>query len=316
MDGSSRIARLIGYDGGMKLQFSTRSIRLKRRWLQFSLRSLFIACTVIAIACGTFIQHIRTQRQAVGEIRSLGGSVGYEANWLGHLLPGSIRQRLGEDACGSVVLVNLQYRTIDRRIVTLTGDELDRVVRAISRLPHVSRLWLQLLDLDDDDLARFAPLRNIEELYINDPSNFKLKGTKLECFAGWTQLRSLDITSGLNETLDLEPLASLPNLTRLGIGPGMLNEKAFKDIAKIKSLQTLGLFQCAFDGEYVRHLQRLRNLGTLALHNTGLASWYESNGAPIFRGSNGLDGLVALGSSKRLNEILPNVQISEMYISD
>ena len=48
-----------------------------RRWLQFSLRSLLIACTLIAIVCGTFMQRIRTQQQAVGEIRNLGGQVTY-----------------------------------------------------------------------------------------------------------------------------------------------------------------------------------------------------------------------------------------------
>jgi hypothetical protein len=327
----------------MELQFSTPSIRPKRRWLQFSLRSLFIACTVIAIACGTFIQHIRTQRQAVGEIRSLGGYVSYEANWLGHLLPESIEQRLGEDAWGNVVLVDLRYRTIDRRMVTPTGEELDRVVRAISRLPDVSKLSLHTLALDDDDLAKFAPLRNIEELYINELFHVGLKGTKLECFAGWTQLRSLDIVSRLDETLSLEPLARLPNLSRLGIGPGMLNEKDFKDIAKIKSLQMLSLFECNFDGECLRHLQGLPNLGTLALHNTCPAKSYDSytvvesgnlqpNGKPRFRfersselpgrgpglsiGSSGTEPFPTERYRAWLKEILPNVQISEMETSN
>jgi len=321
----------------------------KRRWWQFSLRSLLIACALIAIACGTFVGRIRTQRQAVGEIRQLGGQVTYEANWLGRVLPESIQKRLGEDACGNVVSVELQYRTIDRRMVTLKGGELDKAVDVISRLPHVSRLSLHTLDLSDDDLGRLAPLRNrIEELYINELFHFKLKGSKLECFAGWTQLRSLEVLSEVNESLNLEPLASLPNLARLGIGGGTLNEKAFKDIAKLKSLQTLYLFQCGFDGECLRHLQKSPNLGTLTLHNICPATWYESytmdefgkyrpKGKPSFRfergprygrWTGGLDAAEAssdgLGQPEPfpleryrawLKEILPNVQIHEFQSS-
>jgi hypothetical protein len=224
-------------------------------------------------------------------------------------------------------------------MVTPTSDELDNVVAAISHLPHVSRLSLHTLGLNDDDLARFAPLRSIEEVYINELFHSKLKGTKLECFAGWTQLRDLTMLSGLNESLDLVPLASLPKLTRLGIGNGALSEKAFQDIAKIKSLQTLYLFQCTFDGEFLRHLQRLPNLGTLTLHNTCPASGYESytlddfgkyrpNGNPRFQygGSNGLDGNPTIGPggpepfpSERyrawLKEVLPNVRIDEWQSS-
>ena len=98
----------------------------------------------------------------------------------------------------------------------------------------------------------------------------------------------------MNETLNLQPLVLLPDLTNLSIGTGTLNEKAFVDISKIDSLQTLHLFSCRFDGEHLQHLQQLPHLDTLSLHNIHPEAAYESyimgesgnlqpNGTPGFR---------------------------------
>jgi hypothetical protein len=313
----------------------SRPPKPKRRWLQFSIRSLLIVTALFAFIVGTFTHRVRTQQQAVDEIRKLGGSVTYEANWLGHVLPESIGKRLGEDVCANVVSVQLLYRIVNRRMVTPTGVELERVIDAISRLPHVTRLEMHTLNLQDDDMAKLAPLRNrIEDLAINELFHGDLRGNKLEHLAGWTQLRSLQIlSSGLNETLNLQPLASLPNLTHLSIGTGTLNETAFADVSKIDSLQTLRLFSCHFDGDHLQHLRELPNLDTLSLQNIHAETEYASytigesghrqpNGKPTFRFEPSYDDW--LGQPKTfpadryqqwLKEVLPNVQVSEWFSS-
>jgi hypothetical protein len=143
-------------------------------------------------------------------------------------------------------------------MVTPTNDQLEKAVDALSRLPHVSRLSLHTLCLSDDDLATLTPLRNtIESLSINELFHGNLRGDRLDSLADWNKLRSLSILStGLSETLNLEPLASLPNLTYLSIGTATLNEKAFTGMSKMDSLQTLELFGCRFNGEYLPRLWR------------------------------------------------------------
>lgn len=311
----------------------------KRRWLQFSIRSLLIATALFAFILGTFMHRARTQEEAVAEIRKLGGRVTYESNWLGHVLPESIEKHLGEDVCANVVSVNLSYQTANRRRVKPADGELEQFIGATSRLPHVTRLDMYTFNLQDD-MAKLAPLRNIieelfiKELFIDELLNGDLGGNSLEHLDGWTQLRSLRILStGRNATLNVQPLASLPNLTDLSIGAGTLNETAFADLSTIDSLRTLCLNACRFDGEHLRHLRQLPNLDTLLLLNTHAEAEYDSyiidesgnrqpKGQPTFRFKRSGDAWPSQPKTfpagryqQWLKAILPNVQVSEMFMN-
>ncbi|MCH8047645.1 MAG: hypothetical protein IID44_28460 [Planctomycetes bacterium] len=50
----------------------------KRRWYQFSLRTLLVVSVAIAAALGYFSDRVRTQRAAVAAIREAGGDVIYD----------------------------------------------------------------------------------------------------------------------------------------------------------------------------------------------------------------------------------------------
>ena len=53
----------------------------KRRWLQFSLRTLLVFVTLSAVACSWFVvkmQQVRRQREAVKAIMEAGGWVWYD----------------------------------------------------------------------------------------------------------------------------------------------------------------------------------------------------------------------------------------------
>jgi len=250
----------------------------RRRRLRFSLRSLLIVCTLFSLLLGVFMHRVRTQKQAVAEICKLYGRVAYKTNWLGHMLPESVKNHLDKNFCENVVSVSLSWKTVYRRRVTPTDAELEQIVDAIARLPHATKLRIQKLCLQDNDLARLALLRHkIEELTINEFYPGDLKGNQLEGLGRWTQLRSLTLQLGnLNETFDLQSLASLPNLTYLSIGQDTLDENVFLAISKMDSLQTLSLSDCCFSGEHLRHLQQLPKLSQLTLHNIYAETKYES----------------------------------------
>src|SRR5437867_11243655 len=68
----------------------------KLRWYQFSLRSMFIVVTLLAIPCGWYgmkMQQVKRQREVVAAIVKLGGRV----EWLEPSGPRWMRWLLGDD---------------------------------------------------------------------------------------------------------------------------------------------------------------------------------------------------------------------------
>lgn len=278
------------------------SKKASRRWLQFSIRSLLIIPVIITIIAGGFFNRVRTQRRAVNTITELGGRVTYEDTLFGRMLPKSLRETVDIHATAKVVSAELQYRTVDRHMTTPSKEELASFVGAVKRLPYVKHLSTHTLNLKDDDLAIFAPLKNqVEELTINEYYHYDFRGTRLELLDGWNQLRRLSIyssfhsgtdpihSSGIDLNLDLSPLSKLPNLESLTIGGGTLSDQVFEDITQIRRLNRLSLNSCRFDGKGFAVLARLSHLEHIDLHNThpeaNFGAWsYREDGSKYFLG--------------------------------
>ena len=88
----------------------------RRRWLSYSLRTLFIAMTVIGVGLGWKFERVRKQRRAVAAIKEVGGSVwyDYELDAAGNTIPNatppgpaSFRKLVGDDFFANVVRVHL-----------------------------------------------------------------------------------------------------------------------------------------------------------------------------------------------------------------
>lgn len=63
---------------GGRLQPADSRVPRRRRWLQFSLRTLFVLTTGLAIWLGFVVKGVREQREAVKAIEALGGVVQYD----------------------------------------------------------------------------------------------------------------------------------------------------------------------------------------------------------------------------------------------
>jgi len=89
---------------------TTTPSKLRRRWFQFSLRTLFVLVTVLCVWLAVTANRARNQREAVAAIEELGGSVRYEyQNSFGQEPPGPkwLRELVGEEYFVSVVDVFL-----------------------------------------------------------------------------------------------------------------------------------------------------------------------------------------------------------------
>ena len=60
---------------------TTNQSKPRRRWFQFSLRTLFVLVTLFCIWLALTVNAARKQREAVAAIEALGGRVFYEYEW-------------------------------------------------------------------------------------------------------------------------------------------------------------------------------------------------------------------------------------------
>ncbi|MEX2561424.1 MAG: hypothetical protein WD403_15985, partial [Pirellulales bacterium] len=153
-----------------------RPARLRRRWLQFSLRWLLVIVTLSGIGLGLVVRRAERQRKAVAEVRATGGTVSYtfvrgdSQDWLCRLL--------GVDYFAEVTRATLADSATDATVAHLSGltslGDLSlhgtRVTDA--GLAHVSGLTgLQVLDLggtrvSNAGLAHLSGLTGLQVLYL------------------------------------------------------------------------------------------------------------------------------------------------------
>jgi hypothetical protein len=137
----------------------------KRRWFQFSLRTLLVFTVVCAIGSAWVARKMEQKRdelKTVEDIVESGGQVFYDYQILkGGEPPGPdwLRKLLGENFFSEVVGVNLDYAHVKINDVWLLK---------VKRLPRLQ--WLSLVDTDVTDvgLANLKGMTRLEKLYLGN----------------------------------------------------------------------------------------------------------------------------------------------------
>jgi Leucine Rich repeat len=179
----------------------------KRRWFQFSLRTLMIFTVVCAVSAGWLgkrIEQKRNERVAVEAIVRLGGRVAYDyerdsakphgPEWLRGLLGEDFFTRIvGVDLCGCATLtdaglVNVKGMTELQTLnlfFTTTGDAGVENVRGLSLLQSLD---LSETQVTDAGLERLEGLTRLEELRLGKTN---ITDARLVHLKGLGQLRTL-----------------------------------------------------------------------------------------------------------------------------
>jgi hypothetical protein len=124
-----------------------RPVPTRRRWYQFSLRTLAIAVVVISVALGLFavrLQRARKQAAAVARIQKAGGSVNHDfevkrdtdGSWLAvegasSPIPAALLRWLGRDFFHDVLVADL----LD--VSEPSAADVRGAVRAVADLPRL-----------------------------------------------------------------------------------------------------------------------------------------------------------------------------------
>jgi hypothetical protein len=129
----------------------------RRRWLRYSLRSLLLVTTALAVALGVWVGRAQRQRRALERVEALGGSYAYVPragspdwrSWIG--------RRLGQH-----YVERVDY-------VQLTGSRAkDEDLEHLSALSGLRSLALQSTSITHEGLAHVAAIDSLEALYVGD----------------------------------------------------------------------------------------------------------------------------------------------------
>src|SRR5262245_26702937 len=133
----------------------------KRRWFRFSLRTFLLVITALALWLGWKFGEAREQRRVVAEL--IGLDVQYDfSDYFGGSPPEPawLIDLVGVDFFHDVVGVRFNAN------LYIDPHELTRrsIPSLLARLPRLQSIELVVVQLDDEDLRRLAPLKRLKSV--------------------------------------------------------------------------------------------------------------------------------------------------------
>jgi hypothetical protein len=189
----------------------TTTPKPRRRWLQYSLRTLLVLMLVLGCGLGWFahkVQRARAQRKAAAAIKAVGGRLLYApvsgagvrtaVAWVGKLLD----EELSGDVIGGDLAETLitdaglehLWGLTQLRALSLAGAQVtDAGLGHLRGLTQLRELYLANTPVSDAGLVHLRGLRQLVVLYLD---NTHVTDAGLEHLRGLTELQTL----GLNNT--------------------------------------------------------------------------------------------------------------------
>ncbi len=197
-------------------------LKPKRRWVQFSLGTMWALITALCITLGMWIVPAERQRRAVAAIEALDVELRYsdpdpEASeifpvnvmrrWLPRPYFDSVQGVIFSPDGGSEStddgLVHLQQLNGLQDLFLERTDVTDAGLRRVQRLPHLRSLDLSHTRVTDAGLAYLKPLRELQELWLDGVG---ITDEGLVCLQALTGLRDLFLAGAPVTNAGLEKL--------------------------------------------------------------------------------------------------------------
>jgi Leucine Rich Repeat (LRR) protein len=264
----------------------------KRRWFQFSLRSLLILVLVAGLGMAWLAALKRRadrQQTAAETIVNAGGSVFYDyqfqvspsgaINYSDKATPPGpkwLRRQLGNDfftnvdaarittQAGIDALADLpQIQNLEVDGAAVTDESLDQVVR----LRHLRALSLLNTSISDSGLRKIAVLDQLRTLEL---LNNRITDEGLLSLAGLERLEYLELKSTKISDDGLKHLRRMSHLRELRLSFNRITGVGLRELADLPSLERLYLDETQVDDASAAILSRLSHLQTLDLDGTRL----------------------------------------------
>lgn len=136
----------------------------KRRWFQYTLRTFFIAFTVLTIAFATKVYHVKRERNAANAIQAIGGTVRW--TYEGPKLLERVASELGLIHVTSVVYGARMKRSprFKTDLIQYNAKATDSTLAYLLDLPHLQTVDLRYTNITESGLARLEKLGHVKSI--------------------------------------------------------------------------------------------------------------------------------------------------------
>ena len=262
-----------------------RNPKRKRRWPQFSLRTLLVVTTVMCVALGWWVNRAEQQRRAVAAILELGGAVTYQSQYPVDPLVESrgfirrtLEDRLPQDYFDEVNHVSLMSTSVTDadlsqieklralRIINLLRTQATDVgLQHLGRCRTLTVITLQGTHVTDAGLAHLQGLSSLEALNLG---HTRVTDAGLAHLQGFRALRHLDLAKTQVTDVGLVHLQGLRALDDLDLQNTQVTDAGLAHLEGLTALRILNLGNTQVTDAGLVHLRGLKRLTQLILGNT------------------------------------------------
>ena len=222
-------------------------LKPKRRWFQFSLRTLLLLTAVFAFGMGMWSHRARQQKQAVTAILELGGSVYYDYHLENPDTPNVFDPKASPGA--------------PKWLRAFVADEYFHTVVFVS---------LRDTTAADDDLQVLCELPRVENL---DLTNTKITGAGLAHLRHLTGLKYLGLWQTQVDDAGLAHIAGLTKLQTLMLDNTKVTYEGMHQLQGLANIEEwLGLCHTGVTDQGLEHFRGFKKLRSLNLRGTGVTA--------------------------------------------
>ncbi len=258
-------------------------MQARRRWFQFSLRSLLVVMLVLPMVLGVYARYrARSQRQwrLVNELEEAGGlfdlvvldqmepkqEQGPFLQWqtrLGIDLPqGRKSFTIFKSPEAGAPLANLGELPQLESICLADGRIQDKDLTTLAKLPRLRFLRVDSDHITDEGVAALGRCTSLKDIAIEGN---QLTGKSLAVVADLPNLKLLHWYSELTTDGDLECLRNMLNLEELHLRGNMIHDAGLEAVCTCTNLERLTFMYGEFSGPAMRSLEQLQKLKYLKL---------------------------------------------------
>lgn len=245
----------------------------RRRWLQFSLSSIFLLVTVLGVWLGIVVNEARKQREAVAAIEAAGARwVAYDYQSAPVVPPQKeppgprwLRRMLGDEYFQSIYSVNLQNAKIS-----------DDLLRHIASQKSIRDLWLGNPEIGDRELAFLSELHHLQwidflpawDAGTADPegeTSLRISAVGLQHFRRLPNLKTLRLSQSPIGDAGLAILGEITTLEELLFKDPQVTDAGLEHLKSLKHLKELSFTAPRATDEGIEQLKGLTNLEQLGV---------------------------------------------------